>query len=134
MSGTYNPPPLVAVLPANPGFPYPQELTAPYGLQIITENVLANTSTTPSNGVFNVQNPAIIFNVPILPNISQYVTGGLHYAYKSVGWKGVISLEMCLTAQEAPSWPGAVQTVADPATCPQEDYLPTEEDPQPRLV
>jgi hypothetical protein len=127
--GGINRPPIGPALPAPayPGFLHPQELTAPYGLQIISQNILINTSTTPSNGVFNVQNPAIIFNVPILPDVAAYVTGGLHYAYKSVGWKGRISLEMCLTAQEAPSWPGAVQMVSDPATCPQEDYLPTEE-------
>jgi len=122
------------MMPINPGsgFLKPQQLTAPYGLQTISGNVLIGTSTTPSNGVFNVQSPSLIFDVPISANQAAYRGqgptgyGGLHFAYKSIGWKGVVWLEVCLTTEEASAWPGA-EVNYDPASCPQEDYLPTEE-------
>jgi hypothetical protein len=105
------------------GFTHAQELTAPYGLQTVNAATLTNTSTTPSYGVFNVQNPSVFLDVPITPNGPAYVgegpsgVGGLNFAYKSIGWKGNVSLEACLTTQEALAWVGTIQSSLCETAC-----------------
>ncbi|HJT97874.1 MAG TPA: hypothetical protein VJ696_06125 [Rhodanobacteraceae bacterium] len=111
--------PLVArPLDPPPHFAGPETLTPPFGLQIVNASNVVHTSTFKPDGVLVAHNPSVIFNFPITPDIGAYLNGGLHFAYKAIGWVGHIYTEACLTDEEAPLWPSRMPKGADSATCP----------------
>ena len=99
-------------------FSGPETLTPPFGLQIVNANTVVHTSTFNANGPLVAHNPSVVFNFPITPDINAYLNGGLHYAYKAIGWVGHIYAEACLTDEEAVLWPARTPKGADSATCP----------------
>ena len=104
------------VLPVDPTpFGIPDTMTPPFGLQIVNST---QTVPTTAKAPFVTHNPSVIFNFPITPDINAWLNGGLHFAYKAVGWKGHIYTEACLTDAEALLWPTRIAKGADSATCP----------------
>ncbi|HUO99484.1 MAG TPA: hypothetical protein VMU01_12505 [Rhizomicrobium sp.] len=113
--------PVVVAWPGTlPFFPPPEHITPPYGLQIVYSTTTPATSAFHAGQPTTVHLPAVTFDFPITPYIDGYLSSGLHYAYKAVGWAGHIYTEVCLTANEAQSWPARTQEAADTATCPDE--------------
>jgi hypothetical protein len=109
-------------------FAAPQDVTSPFGLQIMGGSAIVHTSNFSSAGVLEVGNPSIVFQFPITPDVNGYLAtpGGLHFAYKSIGWTGAVALEACLTPAEVPAWSGATAVAPRPddaSTCPPEDDL-----------
>jgi hypothetical protein len=112
------------VLPMDPPpFGYPDTITPPFGLQIVSATT---TVPTTAKAPFVTHNPSVIFNFPITPDINAWLNGGLHFAYKAVGWKGHIYTEACLTNAEALLWPNRIPKGADSATCPSKEDLATQ--------
>lgn len=108
----------VLALPDPPSqFRGPETLTPPFGLQIVNSTVVVHTSTFEPDGVLVAHNPSVVFNFPITPDIRAYLDGGMHFAYKAIGWVGHIYTEACLTDSEALQWPGRVAKGPDSATC-----------------
>ena len=66
----------------------PQTLTPPFGLQIVNAETVVHTSTFHADAPTVALSPSIVFNFPITPDINAYLNGGLHYAYKTIGWVG----------------------------------------------
>jgi hypothetical protein len=121
---------IVARLPP-PGataFSSPQSVTPPFGLQILNSTFITQTPAFTAfspKGLVEVQNPAVVFEFPITPDQNAYIAtpGGLHFAYKAIGWLGTVGVEACLTRQELTAWPGATAVPARPddaTTCPAE--------------
>ncbi len=102
------------------GFPAPETVVSPYQAQMVWDQGLYAEPSALSGGVLPVHNPSVIFQFPIAVETNAYfgevgVQGEMNF-YPSIGWKGMLALEACLTPQQAQSWPGA-QNLGSDATC-----------------
>lgn len=112
------------VLPTDPmPFGYPDTITPPFGLQIVNATT---TIPTTAKAPYVTHNPSVIFNFPVTPDFNAWLNGGLHFAYKAVGWKGHIYTEACLTDTEALLYPNRIEKGADSATCPSKADVATQ--------
>jgi hypothetical protein len=105
------------------GLATPQDIAAPFLLNtVFIAPALANNPSAPSTTLVIVQNPSIVFQFPIVPDMDYWPAG-----YKSSPTFGVtaaVGTEACLTAQEATAWPGATEIQpTDTTGCPTEDDL-----------
>jgi hypothetical protein len=113
----------VAFLPVGGGLSTPQAVTTPFELKTISTAVVP-TPGVASTTLLTVQNPAVSFRFPIIPDMDYWNGSGLyHGGTPSIGITATVALEACLTAQEATAWTGATLIGADAATCGTEDDL-----------
>jgi hypothetical protein len=111
-----------------PQFAHAETMTPPFGLQVgDLANVVDTTAFNPQGPIL-AHNPSVIFNFPITPDIDRYLNGGMQYSTGTIGWKGHIYTEACLTKVEAQAWPWSAQENSDPTTCPDEQNATVPQD------
>jgi hypothetical protein len=100
----------------------PDSVTSPYALQIMTgptivnSALLINNAASTANNLVFVHNPAVWFNFPVTPDAE--ALGTFDSNYKAIGFTGTVSIEACLSGDEAKNWPSLTPEPADPTTCP----------------